>query len=104
MPQIVAPIFTSGSLRANREATQVEREIAVAQHEKSIQDAFREVSDGLAMSTTLAAQQEAEAALRSPFAAQEALADVRLDEPVNLVTRHKILGGAMSRVVLGEER
>ena len=122
VPQIVAPIFASGSIRANLEATKVEREIAVAQYEKSIQDAFREVSDGLALRTTLAAQQEAEAALvkaleeafrlsnaryeagmdgyllvlvaqRSLFAAQEALVNVRLAEQVNLVTLYKALGG-----------
>jgi multidrug efflux system outer membrane protein len=122
VPQIVAPIFASGSIRANLEATKVEREIAVALYEKSIQNAFREVSDGLALRTTLAAQQEAETALvmaleeafrlsnaryeagmdgyllvlvaqRSLFAAQEALVNVRLAEQVNLVTLYKALGG-----------
>ena len=122
VPQLVTPIFASGSIRANLEATKVEREIAVAQYEKAIQDAFREVSDGLALRTTLAAQQEAEAALvkaleeafrlsnaryeagmdgyllvlvaqRSLFAAQEALVNVRLAEQVNLVTLYKALGG-----------
>ncbi len=120
--QIIAPIFTGGALKANVRAARIDREITVAQYEKTIQQAFREVSDGLALRATLLAQREAQASLvdalqetyrlsdaryrggidsylgvlvaqRSLFAAQQALVGVRLAEQVNLVTLYKALGG-----------
>ena len=54
VPQIVAPLFASGSLKANLRATELDRSIAVARYEKAIQAAFAEVSDALALGTTLA--------------------------------------------------
>jgi multidrug efflux system outer membrane protein len=121
-PQIVAPLFAGGSLKANLRATQVDREIAVAQYEKAIQVAFGEVSDALTLRTTLVDQRDAQAALvaaldqtyrlsdaryragidgylgvlvaqRSLFAAQELLVNVQLAELVNRVTLYKVLGG-----------
>ncbi|MCB2043976.1 MAG: efflux transporter outer membrane subunit, partial [Rhodoferax sp.] len=47
-PQIVLPIFDGGRNQANLDAAQVGRDIAVAQYEKAIQTAFREVADALA--------------------------------------------------------
>ncbi len=46
-PQIVMPIFDARTWFAY-EATKVEKEISVAQYEKAIQTAFREVADALA--------------------------------------------------------
>jgi multidrug efflux system outer membrane protein len=121
-PQIVAPIFASGSLRANLKVAKVDREIAVAQYEKAIQVAFGEVSGALTFRDTLAAQREAQAALvnaleetyrlsnarykagidsylsvlvaqRSMFAAQQGLVSTRLAEQANEVTLYKVLGG-----------
>lgn len=42
------PIFDGGVNRANVEIAEVNREIAVAQYEKAVQTAFREVRDALA--------------------------------------------------------
>lgn len=121
-PQIIAPIFASGSLRANLRATEVDREIAVAQYEKAIQVAFGEVSDALTLRSTLVEQRHAQEALvnaleethrlsdarykagidgylgvlvaqRSLLAAQQGLIGVRLAEQANLVTLYKALGG-----------
>ncbi len=121
-PQIISPIFASGSLLANLKVSKVERDIAVAQYEKSIQSAFREVSDSLALRETLAQQQEAQESLvgalddsyrlsdarykegidsylgvlvnqRSLYVAQRGLVDVRLARQVNLVNLYKALGG-----------
>lgn len=121
-PQLVAPLFASGSLRANLKVTKVDRDIAVAQYEKAIQTAFREVSDGLVLRGTLAEQRDAQVRLvgaleqtyrlsdarykagldgylgvlvaqRSLFAAQQGLVRVRLAEQANLVTLFKALGG-----------
>ncbi|HVO12242.1 MAG TPA: efflux transporter outer membrane subunit [Vicinamibacteria bacterium] len=121
-PQIAAPIWTGGYNRANLQATRVERQIAVATYEKAIQQAFAEVSDGLALRGTLLEQRQAQEALvtaldetyrlsqarykagidsylavlvaqRALFAGQLSLIGVRLSEQVNLVTLYKVLGG-----------
>ena len=104
------------------DVTKVEKEISVAQYEKAIQTAFREVSDALAVKGTLnqqiAAQQslvEAVAetyrlsnarytkgidsylgvldAQRSLYGAQEGLIVLRLARLVNQVTLYMALGG-----------
>jgi outer membrane protein, multidrug efflux system len=51
-PTGVLPIFTGGLNTANLEKAKVQRDIAVAQYEKTIQTAFREVADGLAARVT----------------------------------------------------
>ncbi len=60
-PQITVPIFTAGQNQANLDLAKVQTNIYVAQYEKTIQTAFREVSDGLAARGTyvdqVAAQQ-----------------------------------------------
>ncbi|MFZ3322688.1 MAG: efflux transporter outer membrane subunit [Usitatibacter sp.] len=47
-PSLVLPIFNAGALKANLEVAEVQKDIGIAQYEKAIQGAFREVSDGLA--------------------------------------------------------
>ena len=47
-PQIVLPVFDARTWYAYR-VTKVEREISIAQYEKAIQSAFREVADNLAI-------------------------------------------------------
>lgn len=121
-PQALLPIFDAGRNRANLDSSNVGRDIAVAQYEKAIQTAFREVADALAGSATLgdqlSAQQvqataEAERfrlaelryrngvasfldvldAQRSLFATQQALAQTRLAQQQNQVNLYKALGG-----------
>jgi len=48
IPAISAPIFEGGRLRASLDVATVQKDINVAQYEKTIQTAFREVADGLA--------------------------------------------------------
>jgi len=48
LPSITVPIFEGGALRANLDAAQIRKDIGIAQYEKAIQTAFREVADGLA--------------------------------------------------------
>jgi multidrug efflux system outer membrane protein len=121
-PQINLPIFDGGFNRANLAVTKTQRAITVAQYEKSIQNAFREVADALAQRGTiderLAAQRElTDAAARSYqvrqgryksgadtylnalisqrtlYSAQQGLISVRLSESTNLVSLYKVLGG-----------
>ena len=47
-PVLSLPIFSGGRLRANLDLSQVRRDIAVAEYEKTVQTAFREVADALA--------------------------------------------------------
>ncbi len=124
-PQLALPIFDAGRNQAGLESAQAGRAIAVAQYEKSIQNAFREVADALAGRATLGEQlraQQAQAdaesqrfrlsdlryrngvssyldlldAQRSLFTAQQAVVQTRLLRLQNQVTLYKTLGGGWS--------
>jgi multidrug efflux system outer membrane protein len=47
-PAISVPIFNAGALAANLDVAKLRKDIGIAQYEKAIQTAFREVADGLA--------------------------------------------------------
>ncbi len=122
MPQVTLPIFAAGRLRANLHAAKADRDIALARYERSIQSAFRETADALALTETLHRQVDAEQALatatgtafqlsdaryragkdsylalldaqRSDYAARQSLVTTRLAEQSNRVTLYKVLGG-----------
>jgi len=78
-PQLVLPIFDAGRNQANLDASRVGRDIAVAQYEKSIQGAFREVADALASRATLMQQLQASQALLDAETSRSALTQLRLD-------------------------
>ncbi|MEO7852151.1 MAG: efflux transporter outer membrane subunit [Rubrivivax sp.] len=121
-PRITLPIFDAGANQANLEVSQANRDIAVAQYERTVQGAFREVADSLAGRANLGeqlraqrAQAEAEAtrlrladlrykngassfldvldAQRSLFQVQQAVVIVQAQQVQNLVTLYKVLGG-----------
>lgn len=121
-PQALLPVFDAGRNRAGLQVAKTQRDIAVAQYEKAIQIAFREVSDALAGRATLTrqgealqAQADAESerfrlaelrysngiasfldvldAQRSLFATQQALSQTRLAQRQNQVALYKALGG-----------
>jgi outer membrane protein, multidrug efflux system len=123
-PQISVPIFAGGANVANLQATNLARDSAVAQYEKSIQTAFREVEDALVARGTLDDQLDAQQALvtaasvayrladmryrggvdsylsaldaqRTLYSAQQQLQSVRLLRLQNLVTLYKALGGGL---------
>ena len=129
-PQLLLPIFDAGRNQAGLDSSKAGREIAVAQYEKTIQSAFREVADALAGRETLARQLQAtlnqlEAentrlrltnlrlengaasqlesldAQRSLFSVQQALVQTRLAYLQNQVVLFKTLGGgALDSVAL----
>ena len=76
-PQLVLPIFDGGRNQANLDAATAGRTIAVAQYEKAIQSAFREVADALAANATLARQLRAQEAQLSAETARNGLTDLR---------------------------
>ena len=121
-PVALLPIFDAGRNRAGLDSAEVSRDIAVAQYEKAIQTAFREVADALAGRATLADQLQAQRdqmvaeedrfrladlryrngvasfldvldAQRSLFAAQQAEAQTRLALQQNRVALYAALGG-----------
>ncbi|OYO30923.1 efflux transporter outer membrane subunit [Janthinobacterium sp. PC23-8] len=57
-PRLVLPLFDAGRLRANMDLAEVRRDLAVANYEKSVQGAFREVADALSNRRSLALQVE----------------------------------------------
>ncbi|WP_224956822.1 AdeC/AdeK/OprM family multidrug efflux complex outer membrane factor [Geomonas subterranea] len=121
-PSISVPIFEGGRNKANLEVAKVDRDIAVAQYEKAIQIAFREVADALAQRGTIDEQVAAQQSLtgataetfrlsqaryqtgidsylnvldaqRSLYVAQQNLITTRLARLNNMVTLYKVLGG-----------
>ena len=59
-PQVSLPLFTGGKNRANLDSARIGKEIGVANYEKAIQTAFREVADALVASSTYANQVQVE--------------------------------------------
>jgi NodT family efflux transporter outer membrane factor (OMF) lipoprotein len=121
-PTIAQTIFDAGRNRANLRAAEVSRDIAVAQYERAIQQAFRDVADALAGRATFTDQVDAQVrvveaeatrtrltrmrydngvasslelldAQRSLFAAQQALVQARLARLQNQVNLYRSLGG-----------
>lgn len=58
-PQVSLPLFNAGQTQANLDSAKVSRDMAVAQYEKAIQSAFREVADALAGRSSAVEQLEA---------------------------------------------
>jgi len=81
-PQIVMPIFDARTWSAYA-VTRVERDIAVAQYEKAIQAAFREVADALATAGTVNRQIAAQRALVEAVSETCRLSQARYDRGVD---------------------
>lgn len=122
-PQVIMPIFDA-RLWSAADVARAETEIALVQYEKSIQTAFREVADALAVHGTVNQQFAAQQSLvdasekahsltkarydagidnylsvldaqRSLFAAQQGLIWVRLSKLVNQSRLYAVLGGGV---------
>jgi len=122
VPQVIQPIFEGGRIRSNVKLTEAGREIALVQYERTIETAFREVSDALVQHrrvTEIRTQQELLVAAlqdrsrlaymryrggvdtllnaldadRDLFAVELDLARTRRDELQAVVQLYKALGG-----------
>lgn len=122
VPSINLPIFNAGSLRASLDSAKITADIDVANYEKAIQTAFKEVADALAVRATLDQRLDAQGkataayeksyklsdaryrngidsyltalvAQRSMYSAQQTLISLRLTEQSNRITLYKVLGG-----------
>jgi multidrug efflux system outer membrane protein len=127
-PQINIPIFTAGQNQANLDLAKLQTNIQVANYEKTIQTAFREVADALSGRATYVEQVRAQERLvaasadsvrlsqmrfqagvdtflpvldaqRTLYSAQQTLLQLRQAQVTNLVTLYKALGGGWTDVV-----
>ena len=121
-PSISLPIFNGGANVANLDSAKASRDIAVATYETTVQTAFREVADGLAVQSTIqdrvGSQERLVAAAndtvrlsrarygagidssltlldaqRTLYTSQQGLIGARLARATNLATLYKALGG-----------
>jgi multidrug efflux system outer membrane protein len=124
-PSISVPIFDFGYNRASLDVAKVEKDIDIANYEKAIQTAFKEVSNALAGRTTYVTQVAADRdyvgsaqqyydlaqaryrsgtdsfltlldAQRTLYTAQQQLVTDMLAKQSNLITLYKVLGGGWS--------
>jgi multidrug efflux system outer membrane protein len=124
-PTITLPIFAGGANMGRLDYAKAEDRIDVAQYEKAIQTAFREVSDALAQRGTITERLRAQraqvaaatqslhlaealyargsdsyldvlTAQRTLYSAQQSLIAVQLLHTTNVVTLYKVLGGGMN--------
>jgi multidrug efflux system outer membrane protein len=120
-PQVVMPIFDARTWSV-LQVTKVQREIALTQYERAIQNAFKEVADALAVQGTMEEQLSAQQSLvnaaaetyrlsnarytkgidsylgvidaqRSLYAAEQGLVSLRLARFANQVRLYAVLGG-----------
>src|SRR5439155_11559893 len=77
IPQVGQPIFTAGRLGSNVRLTEAQRELALAQYEKTIQTAFKEVSDALISRQRVRESREKQEALVAALQDRTRLAYVR---------------------------
>ncbi|WP_083969552.1 efflux transporter outer membrane subunit [Kerstersia gyiorum] len=83
VPVINLPIFTAGRLQANLDVAEVRKDIAVANYEKTIQQAFREVADALAGEATYGDQLKALRAQESAAGRTLELSNLRYETGVD---------------------
>jgi len=123
-PQITQSLFLDGQLQAELRLAEIRKSEAVAEYERAIQAAFREVADGLAGSATYGRQIEAQTRMvasaerrvdlstrryraglegrlelldsqRQLYAARQTLLDLKRDEIGNAIGLYKALGGGL---------
>lgn len=127
-PNISVPIFDAGRLDANYDVAKIERAQTLANYERSIQTAFREVSDVLATRATLGEQLASQYRLqdnfdqtfviadarfkagisnyldvldaqRSLFSTQQGILDLELQKIISQIELYQVLGGGANLAV-----
>ena len=78
-PSISLPIFDAGRNRANLDLAEVRRDLAVADYEKTIQTAFREVADALAARQWLQRQVQSQQQTLDALSERSRLVKLRYD-------------------------
>ena len=124
-PGVALPLFDAGRRRGNLDYARASQQVAVANYEKAVQTAFREVADALAQRGRIGDQLSAQTsragaaataarlsdarfragvdsflttldAQRVSYAAQQQLVTARLTRSANLVELYRALGGGLA--------
>ncbi|QAA93476.1 efflux transporter outer membrane subunit [Pollutimonas thiosulfatoxidans] len=82
-PQLQVPIFTGGGIRSNLDVAEARKNIAVAEYEKTVQTAFREVADALAGEATYSGELDALRDLEASAAETLRLAQLRYETGID---------------------
>ncbi len=102
-PQVSVPIFAGGANLANLRSAKTGRDIAVAQYEGAIQQAFRDVSDQLATRATiddrLGAQTQTVDAANDSLTIAQARFDRGVDSLLTLTDAQRTLYGAQQQLI-----
>jgi multidrug efflux system outer membrane protein len=102
-PQITLPIFTGGRNKASLDLSKIEKDINIAQYEKTLQTAFREVDDALSARRTLDEQLAALRALLEDTSQTYQLADLRfkngVDSYLSVLDAQRALYSAQQSVI-----
>jgi multidrug efflux system outer membrane protein len=102
-PNVTVPIFEGGRNVANLKAAKAQRDTAVAQYEKAIQSAFRDVADALAREGTIGEQLAAQRALVNSASQALTLTNARYergtDPYVNVLVAQRTLYGAQQSLI-----
>ena len=80
LPQLRVPLFDAGRLRGQLDLTRARRETVVAEYERTVQQAFREVADALTAQAALAEQLAALDALETAQRERLRVAERRYEE------------------------
>jgi multidrug efflux system outer membrane protein len=127
-PQITVPIFEGGSIKAALDVSTINKRIEVANYEKAIQTAFQEVSDALAVRSTIDEKLKAQQLLLNAqqrrfdltdaryrqgvdsyvdvllaqqdlYVAQQNLLQFQATRLLNAVTLYRVLGGGWKQTI-----
>lgn len=128
-PNVSVPLFNNGRVQSNIRLAEANRQVAIANYERTIQVAFREVADALAQRGTIDRQVSAQTqraqsadvaarlsdaryrvgvdsfltaldAQRTAYATQQQLVATRLARSTNLVELYRSLGGGLAETDL----
>ncbi len=103
-PQVTLPIFAGGQLRADLASSRINRRIEVANYEKAIQTAFREVADALDGNTAYAAELTEQSTLIAAQSRRYELANSRYrqgeDTYLNVLSAQQDLYGAQQSQII----
>ena len=122
VPGVSIPIFSFGKIRSRFESAKIQNDVAVAEYEKTIQTAFQEAADALAVRRNISEQLDAQKAFvaasrrgyelskarytagldnylavldsqRSLYSEQQNLISLSLEEETNRIKIYKVFGG-----------
>ena len=105
-PQVTLPIFNGGENRANLDAAKISQRIEIADYEKAIQTAFREVADALVGVSSYSKQIDQQTELVSTQQRRYELANARYlhgaDTYLNVLTAQQDLFSAQQGLITAQ--